>query len=277
MINDSLIILAAGLSSRMKKSKSSNGLSKNLLNQANTVEKGLIGVDKNGKPLIHYLLVNAQQAGFKNIFLVIGEKTLNFKNYFSQNKYEGININFAIQYIENKRVKPSGTADAVFQALVQYPILKKSNFCVCNSDNLYSKEALLKIRTTKSLNAFISYERECLKFSSEKIRSFSVLKLDKENYLLDIIEKPSQYELEKFKDCKGISRVNMNLFKFNGVVFFDFLKECPFDPVRNEKELPTAVLNISKKIPNSVLGIPQCEHVPDLTSKEDISLLFNQF
>ena len=69
----------------------------------------------------------------------------------------------------------------------------------------------------------------------------------------------------------------MNLFKFNGVVFFDFLKECPFDPVRNEKELPTAVLNISKKIPNSVLGIPQCEHVPDLTSKEDISLLFNQF
>ena len=80
MINDSLIILAAGLSSRMKKSKSSNSLSKNLLNQANTVEKGLIGVDKNGKPLIHYLLVNAQQAGFKNIFLVTREKKLNFKN-----------------------------------------------------------------------------------------------------------------------------------------------------------------------------------------------------
>ena len=77
MINDSIIILAAGLSSRMKKSKSNNALSKNLLNQANTVEKGLIGVDKNGKPLIHYLLVNAQQAGFINIFLVIGEKTLN--------------------------------------------------------------------------------------------------------------------------------------------------------------------------------------------------------
>ena len=114
MINDSIIILAAGLSSRMKKSKSNNALSKNLLNQANTVEKGLIGVDKNGKPLIHYLLVNAQQAGFINIFLVIGEKTLNFKNYFSQNKYEGLNINFAIQYIKDRRVKPSGTAGRVF-------------------------------------------------------------------------------------------------------------------------------------------------------------------
>ena len=95
--------------------------------------------------------------------------------------------------------------------------------------------------------------------------------------MVDIIEKPSQNDLEKFKYSKGISRVNMNLFKFNGVIFFDFLKECSFDPIRNEKELPTAVLNISKKIPNSVLGIPHCEHVPDLTSKDDISLLFDSF
>ena len=41
-MNDSLIILAAGLSSRMKKSKSSNILSDTILNQANNVEKGLI-------------------------------------------------------------------------------------------------------------------------------------------------------------------------------------------------------------------------------------------
>ena len=45
-MNDSLIILAAGLSSRMKKSKSNNILSDTILNQANNVEKGLIGVDK---------------------------------------------------------------------------------------------------------------------------------------------------------------------------------------------------------------------------------------
>ena len=35
MINDSLIILAAGLSSRMKKSVSVNNLSKNSIEQAN--------------------------------------------------------------------------------------------------------------------------------------------------------------------------------------------------------------------------------------------------
>jgi len=39
MINDSLIILAAGLSSRMKKSVASNNLSENSIIQANEIEK----------------------------------------------------------------------------------------------------------------------------------------------------------------------------------------------------------------------------------------------
>ena len=276
-MNNSLIILAAGLSSRMKKSKSSDVLSDTILNQANNIEKGLIGIDKKGNPFVHYLLVNAQNAGFENIYLVIGENSSNFRSFFSNNKYKGLTIRFAIQQIENGRTKPSGTADAVFQTLVQYPKLKNLNFCVCNSDNLYSKKAFLKIRTTQALNAFVSYDRQCLRFKRKKISSFSVLKLDKNNYLLDIIEKPNDQELKSFKDFNGVSRVSMNLFKFNGRVFFKFLKDCPFDPIRNEKELPTAVLNLSKNIPNSVLGIPHCEHVPDLTSKDDISLLFNSF
>jgi glucose-1-phosphate adenylyltransferase len=56
-------------------------------------------------------------------------------------------------------------------------------------------------------------------------------------------------------------------------VFFEYLKNCPFDKLRNEKELPTAVLNLVKNQPNSVYGIPFEEHVPDLTSKNDILVL----
>ena len=37
--------------------------------------------------------------------------------------------------------------------------------------------------------------------------------------------------------------------------------------------LPTAVLNLAKSIPKSVLGIAHAEHVPDLTSKKDIEIL----
>lgn len=273
MINDSLIILAAGLSSRMKKSVSNKNLSKYSIEQANSREKGLIGIDKNGRPLIHYLLINAKSAGFKVIYLVIGQNSNSFKSYFTENKYDGLDIKFAIQYLEKNRIKPSGTADALFQAVTQFPLLKSSNFCVCNSDNLYSAKALRSVRSTSFSNAFISYDKSFLNFSSKKVSSFSILKLNENGYLLDILEKPNPKDFEFFKDNYGKIRVSMNLFKFNGSVFFEYLKNCPFDKLRNEKELPTAVLNLAKDQPSSVYGIPLEEHVPDLTSKDDIIIL----
>ena len=273
MINDSLIILAAGLSSRMKKSVSSKNLSKRSIEQANSREKGLIGIDKNGRPLIHYLLINAKSAGFKTIYLVIGQNSQAFKSYFTKNKYDGLDIKFPVQYLEKNKVKPSGTADALFQAVTQFPILKSSNFCVCNSDNLYSAKALRSIRSTSFSNAFISYDKSYLNFSSEKVSSFSILKLNDNGYLVNILEKPTTKDFDLFKDSGGKIRVSMNLFKFNGSVFFDYLKNCPFDKLRNEKELPTAVLNLAKDQPSSVYGIPFEEHVPDLTSKDDIIIL----
>ena len=273
MINDSLIILAAGLSSRMKKSVSNKNLSKHSIEQANSREKGLIGIDKNGRPLIHYLLINAKSAGFKVIYLVIGQNSNRFKSYFNENKYDGLDIKFAVQYLEKNKVKPSGTADALFQAVTQFPILKSSNFCVCNSDNLYSAKALRSIRSTSFSNAFISYDKSYLNFSSEKVSSFSILKLNDSGYLVNILEKPTTKDFDLFKDSGGKIRVSMNLFKFNGSVFFDYLKNCPFDKLRNEKELPTAVLNLAKDKPSSVYGIPFEEHVPDLTSKDDIIIL----
>ena len=273
MINDSLIILAAGLSSRMKKSVSSKNLSKRSIEQANSRDKGLIGIDKNGRPLIHYLLINAKIAGFKVIYLVIGQNSDSFKSYFDENKYDGLDIEFAVQYLEKNKLKPSGTADALFQAITQFPILKSSNFCVCNSDNLYSAKALRSIRSTSFSNAFISYDKSYLNFSSEKVSSFSILKLNDNGYLVNILEKPTTKDFDLFKDSGGKIRVSMNLFKFNGSVFFDYLKNCPFDKLRNEKELPTAVLNLAKDQPSSVYGIPFEEHVPDLTSKDDIIIL----
>jgi glucose-1-phosphate adenylyltransferase len=273
MINDSLIILAAGLSSRMKKSVSSKNLSKRSIEQANSRDKGLIGIDKNGRPLIHYLLINAKIAGFKVIYLVIGQNSDSFKSYFDENKYDGLDIEFAVQYLEKNKLKPSGTADALFQAITQFPILKSSNFCVCNSDNLYSAKALRSIRSTSFSNAFISYDKSFLNFSSAKVSSFSILKLNKNGYLVNILEKPSTKDFDLFKDNGGKIRVSMNLFKFNGSVFYDYLKNCPFDVLRNEKELPTAVLNLAKDQPSSVYGIPFEEHVPDLTSKDDIIVL----
>lgn len=271
-MSTNLIILAGGASSRMNAS----------LEQGNPtnvpkVSKALIGINKEGRPILDYLLFNAKKASYKNVYLVVGEHAEGFKKCYGNKKennaFNGLNISYATQYIPENRIKPFGTADALFQALEQYPLLKNETFTVCNSDNLYSVEAFQILNDSKDRNAFIAYDREGLHFSMERISRFALVVLDSENYLKDIVEKPSEDKVSLFKDKLGKFRVSMNIFKLSGKDIYPFLKDCPIHPDRNEKELPTAILNMCNSIPKAMKGYLLSEHVPDLTSKEDISVL----
>jgi NDP-sugar pyrophosphorylase family protein len=274
-MHDNLIILAGGASSRMKKQVTVANLSEEEIAQANERSKGLIGVGPNGRPLLDFLLLNAKKAGYKNIYIIIGEQGDLFKEFYgsknSNNDFNGLTISFATQYIPEGRIKPFGTADALFQATEQYPELNSQEYTVCNSDNLYSTEALYALRKTSSPNAFISYNRDALEFPLERISRFAIAKLSENNQLLDILEKPTADVLESYKDTEGKLRVSMNAFKFNGALLYPYLKNCPVHPERDEKELPTVLLNALKEHPETTLGIPFSEHVPDLTAKEDIA------
>ncbi|HEU4790887.1 MAG TPA: sugar phosphate nucleotidyltransferase [Flavobacterium sp.] len=273
-MHNNLIILAGGASSRMKKQSSLENLNEEEIQQANERSKGLIGVGPNGRPLLDYLLLNAKKAGYKNIYIIIGEQGELFKEFYGSknenNDFHGLNISFAVQYVPENRIKPFGTADALFQAVEQYSELNTQLYSVCNSDNLYSTKALLALRETNSPNAFISYDRDAMEFPSERISRFAIAKLGVDNQLLDILEKPSADSIEDYKDSEGKLRVSMNAFKFDGALLYPYLKNCPVHPERDEKELPTALLNAIKDHPNMTVGIPFSEHVPDLTAKEDI-------
>jgi NDP-sugar pyrophosphorylase family protein len=276
-MHDNLIILAGGISSRMKKPSTSNKLSQEDENEANIKTKSLISVGNEGRPLMDYLLYNAKKAGYKNIYIVINERGGLFKEFYGKNStdndFNGLSISYAIQYIPENRIKPFGTADAVFQTIEQFPELKHQQFTVCNSDNLYSQKALKKIRETTNSNAFISYNRDNLEFSLKKILSFAIVNLDAENYLKNIIEKPSAETANAHKDDLGKIRVSMNIFKLDGDIMYLYLKNCPIHSIRKEKELPTAILNMVKDNSKALLGISISEHVPDLTSKDDIVII----
>ncbi|MBL4664116.1 MAG: NTP transferase domain-containing protein [Flavobacteriaceae bacterium] len=278
-MHNCLLILAGGDSSRMKKSISVDELSSEEIKQANTQSKALISHGSNNRPILDFLLLNAEKAGYKNIILIVGEQHDAFKMYYGKetanNTFNGLKISYAIQHIPEERKKPFGTADAVTQALEQYPHLQKESFTVCNCDNLYSVKALQEMATTIAQNAFISYDRDDLEFSMQRISRFALVLLDSENHVIDIIEKPSEENLESYRDALGKFRVSMNIFKLDGAQLFPYLKYCPPHPVRNEKELPTAILNFCKEHPSNFKGIPFYEHVPDLTSKEDIRIFKN--
>ena len=124
-----LIILAGGASSRMKKPSLSQ-LSEDFIYQANSRSKALILL--NDRPMLDYVLYNAQQAGFQNIYIVIGKEGDLFKTYYGEerarNMFNGLSISYVFQHIPEGRIKPLGTADAVCQSLEQYPELQENQF-----------------------------------------------------------------------------------------------------------------------------------------------------
>ena len=269
----SLLIMAAGASSRMKASVAKD-IGTAATEQANNRTKGLIEIGENGKPLLYYLLRNAQEAGYKTIYLITAADASFFRSTMrSLPNLDQLHFVFVIQHIPQGRTKPLGTADAVFQALEQFPVLQKNRFSVCNSDNLYSVNAFRRLSSIEQGNGLIAYDLKSLNFTKEKIAGFALLVFDSDFYLENIVEKPAAADLNKAIDEHGSVYISMNAFTFDGNVLYSFLSDCPIHLDRDEKELPTVLLHMIQEHPISVKGIPMQEHVPDLTTKKDLLLL----
>ncbi len=274
-MHDVLVIMAGGMSSRMKRAAADSSVQAADAVQADSKDKGMIGVGSSNRPLLDYLLYNARAAGYKRIIIVTGMDNSAMKALYgpaeADNPFHGLSISYVIQPIPEGRSKPYGTADAIYRAMVAYPELQTNAFTCCNSDNLYTTEALRLLRETQAPHAWINYDRAGLDFPVEKIGGFALTVTDADGYLEGMVEKPDASQIEIYADASGSIRVSMNVFKLTGLIAFPYIRDCPLSKERQEKELPAVVLTIGAKYPRSVLGIPLNEHVPDLTEKSDIA------
>lgn len=273
--NGKLVILAGGISSRMKKPASDKlNIDEKLINDADEKSKAMIGLGKDYRPFLDYLLFNAREAGYRDIVLVIGEGDYSIKKYYGEkethNEYKGLMISYAVQKIPAGRNKPLGTADALLSGLKAKPLWKRSKFTVCNSDNLYSLKALSIMLNSEFKGAFIDYDRSALQFETSRIEKFSVTIKNEKGFLVKILEKPSSEQIDELKRKNGYAGVSMNIFSLDYDLIFPILGNVPLHPQRQEKELPEAVNILAGKYDSSVYAYPLSEHVPDLTSKSDI-------
>jgi glucose-1-phosphate thymidylyltransferase/glucose-1-phosphate adenylyltransferase len=274
-----LLILAGGMASRMKKAlaEENSDLDPKLVAQANAVTKGMIQVGKNGKTLIDYQLYNAHLAGIEEVMLLLHPTDNVSQEYceslLAKDATWGMKIVFARQQIPADREKPAGTADAVYQALSQHTAWQTGRVIVCNSDNLYSVNALKTLLASEVPQALISYHRDSLLYPEERISAFALIRTDAEGYLLEIIEKPTKEQADELMAKQGRLGVSMNVFVFEASTFLPYLAKTPFHAVRNEKELPTSVVMFGEGEGKGFFAIPLAENVPDLTSKEDILVM----
>lgn len=270
-----LVILAGGISSRMKKiTPAVAQLDPALRRDAEEKSKTMIGVGENFRPFLDYLLCNIVAAGYRNIVIVIGEKDNSIRAYYEEGdgamQFQRLNISYAVQPIPAGRQKPLGTADALWHALKSMPSWRGQSFTVCNSDNLYSSVALGLMLADAHTNAMIDYDRAALHFAHERIAQFAVIEKDAEGFLQEIIEKPSPEEMARVADSNGRIGVSMNIFRLAYDHILPCLETVPLHPIRREKELPAAVKMLVDQNPQAVFTIPRSEHVPDLTTQSDI-------
>jgi NDP-sugar pyrophosphorylase family protein len=272
-MDPNLIILAGGISSRMKRG-SSEGLEPHLAAVASTGAKGMLGVGTGNRPFLDYLLHNARASGYRDVVIVVGEENAPFREHYGMldrgNEFHGLRISYAVQPIPPDRTRPLGTADAVERALRSRPDWNGAHVTVCNSDNLYSVKVLRALLEEPTGSALIDYDRAALRFPPERVEQFGVLVKDREGTLVDIIEKPSPEELERARDATGRLGVSMNIWRFPADRILRCVEELPLHPLRQEKELPLAALLMIRHWPGSLRTIPAAEHVLDLTSRTDI-------
>ncbi len=276
-MHPNIVILAGGISSRMKKAQDiSAQLDPALRRDAEEKSKSMIGLGSNHRPFLDYLLYNIAAAGYRHAVILIGEKDESIRAYYDSGrgleKLHHLNMTYALQPIPVGRAKPLGTADALWHALKATPEWRGQSFTVCNSDNLYSPEALRLMQEDRHDNAMIDYDRNALQFAPERISAFAVIKKDSRGYLADIIEKPSSAEMHGAA-VAGRLGVSMNIFRLSYDQILPCLETVPLHPTRQEKELPTAVKMLVEKNPQAVFTIPRAEHVPDLTLQSDIPLV----
>jgi bifunctional N-acetylglucosamine-1-phosphate-uridyltransferase/glucosamine-1-phosphate-acetyltransferase GlmU-like protein len=268
-----LVILAGGISSRMKKSVSAD-LDPHLAKEVSGKSKSMLGVGSEGRPFLDYLLLSAWRGGHRDVVIVVSEKDDSIRSHYADPRrtsyLTGLRITFAIQPIPVHRTKPLGTADALMRGLHARPDWKGQHVTSCNSDNLYSPRAFRMMLDEPSGCAMADYDRDALKFVRSRVEQFGVVVKDERGAVTDIIEKPTADDVKRAADKNGRVGVSMNLWRFPYDRILPCLEEVPLNPVRQEKELPTAVLLMLRRWPGTLVTLPIAEHVPDLTDRGDI-------
>ncbi len=274
-MDPNIVILAAGISSRMKKSIEAEApVEANLADDVRTKPKSMIGLGERRRPFLDFLLSNVREAGYSDVVLVLGEGDFATREYYfppgGRAGFPGLHLTSVLQAMPRGRKKPLGTADALLGALRNRRDWRGKKFTVCNSDNLYSVKALRLLLESPGECALIDYDRAALEFEPSRFEQFSVIEKDADGCLTRITEKPSAGQIAASPDAAGRIGVSMNIFRLSYDRILPILGLVPLDPLRAEKELPAAVMMLVERHPKSMATISISEHVPDLTYQSDI-------
>lgn len=259
------IIMAAGKGSRMR---AEADVAPETLAEVRSRPKAMIRIGKEQSPLLEHLIEQLRNEGCQQVCIVIAEDDQLTPDHFSQHPFPGMELSFVRQGIPRGRSKPLGTAHAVQLALEAHPEWGSLSVTIANGDNVPPKGMFTRLFDHRA--ALPAFHPRYLGLPAERINAFAVIEVDQRRRMTGIIEKPSPEEVDAARWYDGEARVSMNYFRVPYHALLEAVRNVPEHPVRQEKEVPTAISMLQTAGHCELLALPMEGAFLDMTHPEDV-------
>jgi glucose-1-phosphate thymidylyltransferase len=149
------------------------------------------------KPIAQFVLDNLTSAGLRHIIIVINETKHQLIGYFGNGHRFDCDISYVVQERSN-RVSAStspGLAHALDSA---YHLIKGKTVCFGMADTIMRPEDVYE----RSLRSSAQDDDVILVlFETERPEKFGMVRLDSDNRVIEIVDKPSQTDLKEMWGC----------------------------------------------------------------------------
>jgi bifunctional UDP-N-acetylglucosamine pyrophosphorylase/glucosamine-1-phosphate N-acetyltransferase len=196
------------------------------------------------KPILEHLIISLRGAGITNIYIVVGYKEREIRNYFFSGEHLGVNIKYITQY------EQSGTGSAVLRA----SDVIDGEFVVVNGDTIFD---------TLDIDHIIRASPNTIGIcKSNNPQQYGVVGIS-DNRATSLVEKP---------DIPNSKWVNTGIYHFDRDIF-KLLEDVPVSE-RGEIEITSA---ISAMIKEGLVDVEPIKYWKDVSYPWDLIDLNQEF
>jgi len=181
------------------------------------------------RPILEYVIENMKKIGVEIIYLIVGYKKKLIQEYFKNGKDWDIDI----IYIEQKELKGIAHAIGLTKEDINEP------FIVILGDDLTITNSMDNLVETFWKNGAYAVEGVVLEDNIEVLKRTCCVILDKNNKIVEIIEKPAN-PANYNSNLRGIG-----VYLFDPIVF-EYIDKTPISTRRCEKEITDTIGLIAK-------------------------------
>jgi len=181
------------------------------------------------RPIFHHLIDQMESLGIEDIYVIVNVHKEKIVEYYKNIK---ANLKARIHFIEQKKL--NGLANAI---LLTEKYIRDNPFLTILGDECSITDPLESMVDLFFKSDSVVTEMMIKETDKNILRQTCSARVDKNGRIIEIIEKPD--------DPPYLVR-GCGIYLFSPRIF-DFIKETPINPIRDEKEITATINNVAKQ------------------------------